>query len=381
MHRCQRLWIPALLFLPLAITPAPVPGPILAIQRVDATRAPEIRCYFTLTDGKGNAILGLTKQDVLLTVDGVPQAVAAVDSALSGGESLTVALLFDTSGSMRRALPQAREAAVNFAIRLSQKDLLAVISFSDSVHLELDFTADRSQIEKAIAAIAIASNTALYDAIINALDRLRQTASRRPAILILSDGKDNRSRAVAADVISRARREGVPLFTIGLGTQCDPAVLTKLAQDTGGSFFPAAGAEDLRRLYQQIAVQLSNQYIVSFTPASGSDERWHELELSISDTATAGGGGATSLRTPFFATAGPGVRPERMSGLTERTLKKNLLWAAVIGALIGLFAALALLILLRLLRPDLRLRPLPATAAAITLTLLGAALALWLSLN
>ncbi|MFC2163712.1 VWA domain-containing protein, partial [Acidobacteriota bacterium] len=225
----------------------------VTLQRIDVSQIPEIHLYFSVTDETGNSILGLTEEEILLTADEAPQVISSLKSALEGKEYLAVALLFDRSGSMKKALEQTKKAAINFVKRMSLDDQIAVISFDDIVRVDSNFSKDRVMTENAIRGIDLGKDTALYDAIKQALSLLQNTQTKRQAIVTLSDGKDTKSKLNKEEILLEAKNSGVPLFTLGLGANVDEKGLIDMSSETGGNFFKAASPEDLLLLYQTIA--------------------------------------------------------------------------------------------------------------------------------
>jgi VWFA-related protein len=339
----------------------------VTLQRIDLTGLPEVVLYLTVTDAKGDSVLGLTDREMSVVVDGTAEKIASLRSALTGGEHLAVALLFDRSGSMASALARAREAAVGFLKRLSSDDRLAVISFDDKVRVDAPFSGDQAALESAIAGISMGADTALYDAIHTALGLLQGTGTKRLAILILSDGKDTKSALKREAVLAEAKAAGVPLFTLGLGDGVNSPELGLLASETGGSYEKAARPEDLLELYQRIAERLKNQYVVSFRASSGADSLWHKLKVRVDDPR----GASESVPREYIASQGPGVSRDMVSGIERKAEEKGLLGAGGLGALIGLAAGMLLFLLVRLLRPEAPLRPLLAAGMVILAGILG----------
>jgi len=341
------------------------PQTSVALQRIDITGIPDIVLYLTVTDAKENSILGLTDQEMSVLLDGRPQKITSLRSAIHGGEFLAVALLFDRSGSMKMAMTETKEAAAGFSRRLSVDDQLAVISFDDRVRIDAPFSSDREVIDNAVRGIATGLDTALYDAVQVALDLFQGVGTKRQAILILSDGKDTKSRAQREDVLSNAKMRGVPIFTLGLGDSLNEGELLKLSAETGGQFIKAVRAEDLMRLYQKIAERLKNQYRLSFVSEFGQDDRWHQLLVRVKADFES----SDSPPREFIASKGPGVSRETVSGFERIAAERNYLLYGGVGAGLGLLLGFLLFILIRILRPDLTLRS-PVVILIILLTLL-----------
>ena len=359
----------ALLLLGLALNLAGQTKSV-TLQKIDLSLLPRVQLYLTVTDEKGRSMLGLTDQEILVGLDGQPQKILALKSALSEGQALSVVLVIDRSGSMAQAIAEVRKAAVDFVRRLSLQDEAAVISFDDAVALEADFTRDRGLVEQAIEGIALGRDTALFDAVQAGLDELRGSGSPRQAVVILSDGKDNRSRRTQAEVLAEADSRSVPLFTIGLGPGIDEAGLKELAVRTGGGFFKAAAPKDLWQLYQTIAEQLTNQYLLSFDLEAGRDEKWHSLEVTLQAPA---GGGASTAKS-FIASLGPGVSRGTLERLEKTVKTADLIRTALLGGAAGLLPGILALLLVGLARRGQRL-PLGASLALLLcFVLLGAIL-------
>jgi VWFA-related protein len=316
------------------------------VQRVDITRLPEITVYLTVLDGSGKSILGIADRDIEVTIDGVDQAVSSLRSALEGGEHLAIGLVFDRSGSMKKAFDEAKQAAIDFLKRMSGDDRVAVLSFDDAVRVDCELSPDRGLVENAIQGIGLGKDTALYDAVQKGLEILDKASTKRLALVILSDGKDNRSRLKRPDVLSLAKNKSVPLFTIGLGSEIDEGSLIDLASGSGGNFFRAAGPQDLIRLYQTIAEQLRNQYILTFSSSFGRDDAWHDLQITFREPS----GGVMGASRRFLATTGPGVSREVLSRFLSRPKRHSQSFSAGLGAILGFVLGILLLTLVGLSR-------------------------------
>jgi len=347
------------------------PEKAVTLQRVDVTRLPAVEVYLTVTDPKGDSVLGLTELEVSVSIDGATQKITSLTSALAGGESLAVVLLFDRSGSMKTAHDGARDAAIQFLGRLSRDDQMAVVSFDDKVRVDGPLSTDRAALESAIKGIAGGRDTALYDAIQTALDLLKNVRTKRQAILVLSDGKDTRSTVKAADVLAEAKKRSVPVFSVALGEAVDKGTLDRLAHETGGDAMTASRPDELRLMYQKIAERLQNQYVLSFTSTYGEDGAWHTLTLAVKDadpkTATA--------RREFIATKGLGVSPDLIRGFERSAEQRD--WAGLVGVgvVAGMVVGFVLVVVIRRIRPDVSARSLLAVGVVILSGLVGGVIA------
>jgi VWFA-related protein len=356
-----------LLFISVTLTPAAV----VKLQRLNLSRLPEIECYFTVNTDRGDSLLGLADADFSVQVDGVPQKISRLASALNNGKSLAVALLVDGSGSMRQHMRQACAAAAAFISHTSSSDHIAVFSCSESLLLHQDFTIDHALILQALSKIRARENTAIFDAIKEIIVLFKNVPTQRQALVILTDGQDNRSHATVAENIQLAKDAGVPLFTVGLGPGSDDLSLRHLAEGTGGEFFKAVRAEDLLALYRRIAEHLSNQYILAFVSTFAGDEQWHDLQITYADP----NGTRPTVQRKFRASTSPALTPSALVYFQARTRQREQRRHSFIGALLGLLTGILLLGVLKLLRPSASLFLLSGLAIVIAFTLLGAIIA------
>jgi len=351
----------------IAALPAAAQTGAIAFQRIDVTKLPEVDVYFTVTDANGGSILGLTPNELLVDLDGTPQTILVLRSALEGGERLAVALLFDRSGSMKAGLEASRSAARDFLERLSEGDQAAIISFDERVAVETELTADRARLVQTVEAIERGNDTALHDAILAGIASLEGATTGRKAVIVLSDGMDTRSQSTRTEVLEHARSQGVAVYTLGLPVEADQDALRELAQQTGGTYLQATSSQELQQLYQLIAEQLQNQYFLSFQSTFGSDESWHRLAMAYEDAS----GSTLTADREFLASTGPGISRGRLQGFQRDVERGGLLRAAGIGSVAGLLVGLMLLLLIKAARPQTLLSSAIGVGVVITAAALG----------
>lgn len=187
-----------------------------------------------------------------LSENGVPVRIDSVDCS-ERVVPVSVALVFDRSGSMRETfgtstrIVETKAAGKKFADKLTSIDEGAVYSFSDITTVDQAWTNNTSLLRNAIDRLQPQGYTAMNDAILRSIsDIASRPASFRKAIVVLSDGEDNRSTVRdISTVIARAKAAGVPVFAIGLLLDTEDS-LRLLASATGGRYFSVrdAGAMD-----------------------------------------------------------------------------------------------------------------------------------------
>jgi Ca-activated chloride channel homolog len=188
-----------------------------------------------------------------LTIEAIPTTVVlVVDRSLSMEEENRI-------GGLKRAVH-------SFLEKLPDKSRVALIAFGSDVNKLCTFTTDRGQIKTAVDALEPAGATRFYDAVASALEMLDHEPGRR-AVLALTDGEDTFSQSASLDsVIATAKRIGLPVYTLGLGTEeeIESKDLRHLASSTRGQYYPARNADQLSAIYEQIAERLNASYTLLY---------------------------------------------------------------------------------------------------------------------
>lgn len=274
----------------------------LAVNQLDFSRHPELHAYVSVTDAERRPIAGLRETAFAVVVDGQPVPVSRLESVRSLREPMTVVLALDRSGSMRgEPIRQARAAAESLIKQLDERDHVGLVGFDDRVAVLAPPTREHGTAIEAVQAMGLGRDTAMNDAVLEAVKQAAPTRTRRKAVVLLTDGKENRSKAGLDEVIEAARRERVVVHTVGLGGQIDRRALRRLAEGTGGVALESRDPRSLVGLFEQIGGFLKNEYRVSFRAPGALDERWHELVVTV-DVASLKG----EVRLPYRMAAGTG---------------------------------------------------------------------------
>ncbi|MBI4456322.1 MAG: VWA domain-containing protein [Acidobacteria bacterium] len=230
-----------------------------------------VNVLFSAFNKKGEHIKGLSKKDVEIYEDGTKQNVEFF--AYEGGaqaDLLTIALLMDTSGSVKDKLGMERTIALDFFTQVlrPKKDLAAVIEFASEVALAQDFTDDLHRLEGALQSLRGGGSTALYDAIYLASEEKLKTEVGRKVILVVSDGEDTSSKITRKEAINTTQKNDVTLFAIGVKSSefsSDFGALKELAKETGGRFYnPKLDMPEITSAFQGILTTLKQQYNISY---------------------------------------------------------------------------------------------------------------------
>ena len=258
----------------------------ISLSGLDVRGYPSLSIAASVTDkSTGATVKGLKRGDFQVCIDEVDQPQASAESVLSGGRKIALAILVDTSGSMRgMPLSSANQAISGMLARLSAKDRAAIIGFSDRVHGGVDYMTDRERLRKRLAGLRAVGETAFYDAVARSSESAAKQHCDRNVVVALTDGRDNVSKLTYVQCMDRIRSAGVPVYIIGLGRDVAEDKLDALASESGGRYFAAASPSDLQSIYQSIAENIQNQYIVKLdAPRSFNPGTWHSLSVSAGD--------------------------------------------------------------------------------------------------
>jgi VWFA-related protein len=237
-----------------------------------------VRVEVLVTRG-GSPVGGLTAGDFELRDEGVVQELELVEEQ-APVDSL---LVLDASGSVRgRKLDAMRAAAGAFLDGLREGEQAALLTFDHQVRLLAPPTAAIATVRRALERVAPAGNTALVDAVYAAL-RLREPGDRRAAMVVFSDGVDNRSWLAAAHVLEAARRSNVTVYGVAARAKDDPpsSFLTDITRPTGGRLFEAAKPDDLRARFLEVLADIRSRYTLRYVPRGPDARGWHRLDVRL----------------------------------------------------------------------------------------------------
>jgi Mg-chelatase subunit ChlD len=248
-----------------------------------------VNLLFTVSDKKGRFVTDLTKNDFEIIESKRPQSI--VEFTAETDLPLRLAILIDTSNSIRDRFKFQQEAAIEFVNSvMRQQDRAVVISFDTGPELVADLTGDTEKLATAIRGLRPGGGTALYDAIFfGCRDKLMQDQPMhkfRRAMVIISDGDDNQSRYTRDQALEMAHKADVAIYAISTNItriQSDgDKVLKYLTQETGGlTFFPFK-VQDLAQSFENIANELRHQYNVLYRPDPvKADGLYHPVDIRV----------------------------------------------------------------------------------------------------
>jgi VWFA-related protein len=250
-----------------------------------------------VSDAKDRMITGLEKGQFRLFDEKVEQVIthfASEDAPIS------IAILFDCSGSMGAKLTKSRAAVSAFLAAANPNDEFSLVFFNDEVNLVAPFTDRTDEIQTRMMSAGSKGQTALLDAVYLALHQMKHARYSRKAILIVSDGGDNSSRYSYGEVRRCLRETDAQVYSIGIlepfesrGRSAEEmsgvALLDAIARETGGRLFEVNELNELQGIAAKIGEAMRTQYVLGFTPTQGkADSKYHRVQVKIQ--------GAKSLR-------------------------------------------------------------------------------------
>ncbi|HXV76223.1 MAG TPA: VWA domain-containing protein [Candidatus Polarisedimenticolaceae bacterium] len=253
--------------------------------------------WVSAQDRDGNFVTDLNRGDFQIYEDGAEQKII---DFYAENRAITLAIVIDTSGSMRDKIREVHEAAGAFVDTVREIDQAMVIDFDDSVFLIQDLTNDRDALREAITSTEPIGATSLYDAV-HATYRKIGKVDGRKATILLSDGEDTSSQFGYKRVLQEAKSNNMLLYTIGIeGGGIDKSVLREFADNTGGRAYFVTKASELGQVYQRIAEELGKQYYLTY---STSNENWDGHWIKI-DVESRRPGVTIRARKGYFAVRG-----------------------------------------------------------------------------
>jgi len=231
---------------------------------------------FTVTDKKGRSIRNLKREHFKVYEDDRLQTIKSFSA--EPNLPMTIALLVDTSGSVRERLRFEQEAAIHFfkSALIRQKDRAVVLSFDTRVDLVQDFTDDPDILAGAVRKMRAGGGTALYDAVHLAVTKKLMGEEGRRIVVMITDGDDTSSRLTMNTALEDAQRNDVIIYAIstnssGLGGEKNKKgddVLKKFTEITGGKVFFPDKVEDLSSNFSDIREELRFQYALAYSPTN-----------------------------------------------------------------------------------------------------------------
>jgi|CXWL01.1.fsa_nt_gi VWFA-related protein len=254
-------------------------------SQMDVPNAATKTALVRVTDLQNRSISGLDVKDFEVTENSSPREIVSVTRSLA---PFNLVLLLDVSGSVENYVNFIRKAARNFVNTVGKSDRVSIVIFNEDVKVLSKFTTDKGKLSESLDTFDAGGGTAYYDALAYAVsDTLRPLKGERSAIVVLTDGDDNRSFLAFDSLAGSIQESGaliyplyVPSGLIALaasGADIDPLrkkymSLTaksegegeKLAKISGGVYYPITQIGQIQQAYEDIVVQMRSAYEITY---------------------------------------------------------------------------------------------------------------------
>jgi VWFA-related protein len=264
-----------------------------------AVRVESVTLDVVVVDERGRFVPGFTESDFVILDGGEPQHIQFFTAEFT---PVTTMLLLDSSSSIRSNLSAIQTAGYLFARNLSDGDTARIGLFSSDVRFGPAFTDDLAQHYALLQSMRPSGKTALYDAVIAALEEVGVVDGRK-SLLVFTDGDDSGpaqhgSESTMADAVQAAKLSEVTIYTVGFtgwGPDGSDSVnrpfLTTLAEATGGRAYFPEDIEAVKEAFVDVQADLHRHYRMAYIPAERPepepgvepDATWRPLEVRIKD--------------------------------------------------------------------------------------------------
>jgi Ca-activated chloride channel family protein len=292
-------------------SPQPVnrDGPVSTIR----VQTRLVNVALNVVDAHGAPAGGFEKKDFQLFEDGKPQTIAVFEREATS--PLSIVLAIDSSETVMTSDRLEREAAKHFVRAiLRPQDEIDLMDFADTVREIVPFTNEARRVEEGLNRLEQGDETALYNAIYLASQRLattREEAGRRRVLVVISDGGDSVSGEKYEQAVEQAQRAGAMIYAIiivpiaadaGRNTGGEHALI-QMTEDTGGKYYYVEDPSDLEPAFRHVSEDLRTQYLLGYYAPHGPGlSAFRRIKVTLADGAK-GDGDSLRYRTGYFADA------------------------------------------------------------------------------
>jgi Ca-activated chloride channel family protein len=270
-----------------------------------------VMLHVTVIDRSGRPFMGLKAENFRLYDNGSEQA---IHHFTTEDLPFTMGLVLDRSGSMSMVIDEVYQAAFHTIRASKPEDEFFIFTFNHELQRRQEFTTDRKILEKRLKGVAAEGRTALYDAVLAALNFIRGGRHDKKALLVVTDGADNSSESSFRELLERVRQENVTIYVVGFfgeeskyfflrGEGELRTHLTQLAEVAGGrAYFPRT-MEECDQVCIAIAHELRQQYGLGYYPLPKvRDGSWHSVQIQLQLPPGISSNGLTArTRAGYFA--------------------------------------------------------------------------------
>ncbi len=290
---------------PVANTPPPAPAPGKEEKPVEGPAALKARpnerirvdvnltlIPLTVTDPMNRLVTGLEKNNFFLFEKGTsgPEQLQTIKTFSTEDAPVSLGIILDLSGSMTNKFTRSRQSIKAFLKTANPQDEFFVVGFNDRPELIEDFTSNIDDVDSRLALEKPGKRTALLDAIYLGINKMKDAKYPRKALLIVSDGGDNRSRYTENELRSMVRESDVQIYALGIFDEyaptteerLGPLLLNDLCEDTGGRLFRVNDLSDMADVAAKISDELRDEYVLGYRSTdTRRDGKWRKVKVRL----------------------------------------------------------------------------------------------------
>jgi len=239
--------------------------------------------HVSVTDEKDRPVGNLNKDNFRVFEDQTEQQLSVFKHE---DLPISLGLVIDNSRSMEPRKQRLDAAALGFVRMSNPEDETFIVHFDDAARLDRDFTNSIPVLEETLAGVKPYGQTAIYDALILALDHMHYATRLKKAVLLITDGVDNSSKHTLNEAIEATQHAHVAVYTVGLlsesGGQKAEDSLMRIAEASGGrAFFPLT-VDEARADMERVARDLREQYTLGYIPSNPSRQgQWRSVRVEV----------------------------------------------------------------------------------------------------
>jgi len=271
------------LFIFLLVLALPLKGQDNPAPFVMSVNSDFMELHVSVVDEKDRNVGGLTKENFKITENGVPQPITIFKHE---DIPVSLGLVIDNSRSIEPRKARLDAATLAFVRQSHPEDESFVVHFDFDARLERDFTTKISDLEETLAASKPFGQTAIYDALMLAIDQMQKASHQKKALLLVTDGLDNVSHTTFTQVLEAVKHSRVAIIVVGLLSASEgekaEATLTQLAEASGVRAYFPDDVEDARYMMERAAHDLRTQYTIGYVPSDPAhDGSWRSVRVEV----------------------------------------------------------------------------------------------------
>jgi Ca-activated chloride channel family protein len=281
--------------------PAPAPKPADTDTKASQEQGTKVRTLhveanlvlvpLTVTDDQNRLVTGLERENFWVYENNQPQTITTFST---DDAPVSIGIIFDLSGSMGSKFGRARKALSEFMRTSNPQDEFFVVAFNDRPAVVVDYTNNVDDVDARMIMLQPEKRTALIDATYLGLNKLKEAKYERKALLVISDGGDNRSRYMESELRRAVRESDTQIYSIGIfdtyastpEEKSGPELLGDICDMSGGRLFHVTDVDELGDIAARISAELRNEYVLGYKPSDlRHDGNWRKLKVKLNPPA------------------------------------------------------------------------------------------------